>query len=148
MYSVVVERDPTIPKGPGMAYLYYNQTVIDSWYVITGGDNLDAKSYGGIAPPIVWSMMEEIAERIHPLTGKMLDGARLYPKKENEKEEYVPPRTVDGDDKFYTHPMGRSTGCMGPEAQYWPSYKLSINSAYWDNGRHLDFYVRDVVGAV
>ena len=144
-YWVLIARDHTKEKGPGTAFLMLGDSILDSWDVITGGSELNPKAYGGITPPILWRMVERIEKRRHP-KGHTMTMARLYPWLEEQKEEYVPPRTVDLEGvPFMTHGMGWSSGCVGPDYSELDSYAEALNDAFDMNDGQLIFDVRDEV---
>jgi hypothetical protein len=135
-YSEIL-RNPTLDKGPGWWTLYTSQTnlitsniqAIASWPCITGGAILDPKEYGGIIPPVAVQMVTDIYPHVE--TGRPeLDFAQIIPINARFVQEKYPLRTwYNEGDWFKIHPMGVSTGCIGPTSEYWEYCKEQLNLA-------------------
>ena len=51
-YHAEVERNPTVPTGPGIFRLFFDGRKLREWNCITGGEQLDSREYGGLCPEI------------------------------------------------------------------------------------------------
>ena len=136
-YHLEVYRDKLETFGPGFMILMRGEEGIEKWDVITGGEQLNPREFGGITPPITFTVQEEIAYRDHPATrrGKMTM-ARIYPTFEEKVNDYNK-RTFDlfgpSDYPFMVHPgskrVGSSTGCIAV-LEGWPRFVGEFNQAF------------------
>lgn len=142
MKYVEVARDSSQIRGPGKIRLMDdNDNVVGEWDCITGGDKLDPSQYGGVTPPISFSMVEAIEPRKHP-KGHTMTMARIYPLDSDDIERYGN-RTFSLDQwPFMIHAAGSSTGCIG--VVQWKPARAAINQAWIENGGYLEITVTEV----
>lgn len=139
MYTYgLVERDPTAALGAGVFHLMRAGESIYSCDVITGGSILDPHTYGGITPPVIWSMVERIE-----INWVNFPAARIYPLDEVLFRSEYPRRSIALDGvPFMIHAMGRSTGCVGPAHTDWELFSYMLNHV-WDSQGGLIIRIRD-----
>lgn len=136
-YWLQVFRDRNREFGPGKLLVMCDEESIAEFECITGGKERNPKKYGGLTPPIEWTVTEKIEHRDHPahIRGAM-SMARIYPAYEPDMQDYSE-RTFDLEGSrafpFMIHAgsprVGSSTGCVAITYD-WHKAKDAINNAY------------------
>lgn len=102
-----MQRDPNNDLGLGTMEVYFGETQLEEFSILTGWQKLNPFELGGITPPIPWRVTESISYRKHPnIERKMQTMARIEP-------------ALDDDNTLFSQTLGdRTFGLKGPHD--WP----------------------------
>lgn len=119
MNKIIVNRDLSTPQAPGTAEFYFDDEKLASCNVITGGSELDPKSYGGPTPPGIYALIKRVEQRetehysqVCSILFPCFDMEYKYPSRTFWKLELDPFRW-----HYASKNGGRSTGCICPQDQ-------------------------------